>query len=140
MKTTRYSGTPLDRKLGIKEGFTIRLINPPPYYFELFPTFPKAVVENEDPAVFKDFIHCFFTDLKTMEDTLPGLIDEIKPNGMIWVSWPKQSSGVNTDIKENTIREMALAHQLVDVKVCAVDPVWSGLKLVIRKEFRPQKK
>jgi len=130
-KPAGYSGTPLAKKLGIKAGFAMRLVNAPTYYFGLFTDLPELISLSDDPAVEKDFIH-FFT--KSNEDyikTRPMLKKEIKPNGMIWVSWPKKASKVVTDVTENLVRNYALKIGLVDIKVCAVDETWSGLKLVI---------
>jgi len=126
-----YSGTPLAKKLGIKAGFAIRLINAPDYYFDLFTDLPKNVTVMADEASQKDFIHFFTKDESEYTRTLPHLKSEIKRDGMIWVSWPKKSSKVVTDITEDTIRNYALQTGLVDIKVCAVDAIWSGLKLVI---------
>jgi len=126
-----YSGTPLAKKLGIKGGFHIELVNPPPYYFDLFTDLPADINLTDDASTKKDFIH-FFT--KSEEDylrNLPILKEQLKPNGMIWVSWPKKASKVVTDITENKIRDYAIEIGLVDIKVCAVDEIWSGLKLVI---------
>ena len=126
-----YSETPLAKKLGIKQGFTASLVNAPEYYFELFKDMPIDVVFNNDPALEKDFIHFFTKEKAEYLNQLPELKNELKPNGMIWVSWPKRLSKVKTDITEDIIRNYALQIGLVDIKVCAVDEVWSGLKLVI---------
>ncbi|MEZ5039425.1 MAG: hypothetical protein R2828_06025 [Saprospiraceae bacterium] len=131
-----YSGTPLARKLGIKPGSIIKLIQAPAYYFDLFLDWPDSVQILEDQTPPKDLIHFFTQQKDELEATLPLLRAEINPNGMIWVSWPKKASKVPTDISEDTIRAVAFANQLVDVKVCAVDQIWSGLKLVIRKKDR----
>jgi hypothetical protein len=126
-----YSGTPLAKKLSIKEGFTIRLINAPDYYFDLFTDLPINVTVVVDDAPQKDFIHFFTKDESEYTRLLPRLKKEIKRDGMIWVSWPKKSSKVATDITEDKIRNYALQTGLVDIKVCAVAEIWSGLKLVI---------
>ena len=126
-----YSGTPLARKLGIKPGFNIRLINAPKHYFTLFIDLPADLQINNESAQLKDIIHFFTKEKNESINMLPELKSRIKPNGMIWVSWPKKSSKVATDITEDTIRNFALQNGLVDIKVCAVDEVWSGLKLVI---------
>ena len=131
MKSSGYSGTPLQKKLGLKDGFVIRLINPPDYYYNLFTEIPEDLKEDNHLEVEKDFIHFFTKDSLELEKELLTLKEEIKPNGMIWVSWPKKASKVPTDVTEDTIRNLALSMGLVDVKVCAVDKVWSGLKLVI---------
>lgn len=131
-----YSGTPLAKKLGIKPGFTIKLVQQPAYYFELFQDWPEEVEQSEDDTTPKDLIHFFTREKEELDQLLPLLRSEIKSNGMIWVSWPKKASKVPTDITEDTIRAAAFANKLVDVKVCAVDKIWSGLKLVIRKKDR----
>ena len=127
MKTTGYSGTPLTKKLGIKESFTLRIANPPDYYFDLLEDLPRNIDIRRERKTKKDFIHYFTTQAKELKKDLVSLI----PNGMIWISWPKKSSGVITDVTEDVVRQLALANGLVDIKVCAVDKVWSGLKLVI---------
>jgi hypothetical protein len=126
-----YSSTPLAKKLGIKEGFDINLINAPEYYFDLFTDLPGGITFEDNPEVKKDFIHFFVLDKDDYYTQLPELKYQIKPNGMIWVSWPKKSANVITNISENIIRDYALQIGLVDIKVCAVDEIWSGLKLVI---------
>ena len=131
MPKAGYSGTPLWKKLGIKEGFVIRTFHVPVYYPELMEGMPKDLVFDEKTKVGKDLIHFFTKDAKELFETLPALKKEIKQNGMIWISWPKKASKVQTDITEDVIRDLALRIGLVDVKVCAVDQVWSGLKLVI---------
>jgi hypothetical protein len=130
-KTAGYSGTPLAKKLGIKEGFIIKLVNEPAHYFNLFAGLPKNIKEVEEPKTNKDFIHYFETQVKNLEPKLKELKKELKPEGMIWVSWYKKSAKMPTDVTEDQIRNVALKNGLVDVKVCAVDDQWSGLKLVI---------
>ena len=131
MQTVGYSGTPLAKKLGIKEGFKIRLINPPGYYFGLFTDMPENVSILKDIKTKKDFIHCFVKQAKELHTNIASLKNEIESNGFIWISWPKKASKVATDITEDVIRNIALNNGLVDIKVCAVDETWSGLKLVI---------
>jgi hypothetical protein len=126
-----YSRTPLAKKLGIKTGFQVKLINAPEHYFSLFTDMPAGVTINEDSTVKKDFIHLFTKQLDEYTSLLPKLTKELKPAGMIWVSWPKRSSKVVTDVTEHLVRNFALQTGLVDIKVCAVDDVWSALKLVI---------
>ena len=131
-----YSGTPLVKKLGIKEGFSMLIINEPSNYSELLGTIPigsKPVKENSKDI---DFIHFFIKKSDELLKRLPKLMKQLKQDGMIWVSWYKKSAGMETDVTENLIRDFALRLGLVDVKVCAVDDQWSGLKLVIRKENR----
>jgi len=126
-----YSATPLAKKLGIKNGFKIRLINKPDYYFDLFTDLPNDIKILTDKKSKKNFIHLFVKTLNDFEKHIHDLKNEIEPDGMIWVSWYKQSSKIETDLTEDMIRNTALAIGLVDIKVCAVDDVWSGLKLVI---------
>ena len=136
MKSAGYFGTPLVRKLGIKAGFQIGLVNKPEHYLDLVGTLPAGVERCGARARSLDFIHCFVTRAADLERRMPGLRKRIVQNGMIWISWPKKSSGVRSDMSGDEVRRVAFANQLVDVKVCAVDEVWSGLKLVIRKEDR----
>lgn len=131
MKQSGYSGTPLAKKLGIKPKFRIRLINQPDYYYKLFGDLPPDIIEFTDNKSKKDFIHYFALNTAQLKKDIKQLRQEIEENGMIWVSWYKKSAGIETDLNENVVREMALNNGLVDVKVCAVDEKWSGLKLVI---------
>ncbi len=131
MKATGYSGTPLAKKLGIKEGFKIRLVDQPDYYFNLFTDLPESLSILKDKKTKKNLIHYFTKSAAALHKDIVELRNEIEPNGMIWISWPKKASKIATDITEDTIRELALTKGLVDIKVCAVDEVWSALKLVI---------
>jgi len=126
-----YSSTPLAKKLGIKAGFNLKLVNAPEHYFDLFTDLPGDIAFEDAPQIKKDFIHFFTRKKDEYITTLPELKLQLKPNGMIWVSWPKKSSKAVTDITEDIIRNYAIEIGLVDIKVCAVDEVWSGLKLVI---------
>lgn len=134
--TAGYSGTPLLQKLGIKPKARIRFINEPAHLAELLGPLPPDCTLVESRATAVDFIHCFVTQKPRLLALLPGLMKKLARDGMIWVSWPKKASKVQTDITEDVVREVALPLGLVDVKVCAIDEVWSGLKLVIRKEIR----
>ncbi|MCB0372315.1 MAG: DUF3052 family protein [Muricauda sp.] len=131
MKTAGYSGTPLAKKLGIKEGFKISVINEPKGYLDLFSDLPINLDWVKDPKIKKNLVH-YFTDstAKLIED-IAQLRNEIEQNGIIWVSWPKKASKLNTDLNGNIVREIGLQNGLVDIKVCAVDETWSGLKFVI---------
>ena len=131
MKPAGYSGTPLEKKLGIVNGANVRLLFQPAHYFDLFTRFPDDVQLSEGAASKKDLIHLFVKNEQELYDHLPGLVNEMKSNGCIWVSWPKKSSRLFKDLTEDKIRDLALRSGLVDVKVCAIDPDWSGLKLVI---------
>jgi hypothetical protein len=130
MSLAGYSGTPLAKKLGIKEGFAIAVINAPEYYFDLFTDLPQVNIVKDSKKK-KDLIHYFVKEQKQLIKDILKLKAGIEQNGAIWISWPKKASKVETDITEDTIRNLALQNGLVDVKVCAVDEVWSGLKLVI---------
>lgn len=136
MKPSGYSGTPLAKKLGIKAGFRIRLFNQPPYYYRLFSDFPADIKELTDKKSKKDFIHYFAKSLAQLNVDIKQLREEVEENGMIWISWYKKSAKIETDLNENIIRDIALNNGLVDVKVCAIDEMWSGLKLVIRLKDR----
>ncbi len=131
-----YSGTPLAKKLGIKAGFRVRITAAPPDYANLVAPLPTGVslAPNLKPPV--DIWHLFARSRAELEARLPECVDAIRPAGTLWVSWPKKASRIASDLSEDGIRELALPLGLVDVKVCAVDATWSGLKLVIRKELR----
>lgn len=130
-----YSSTPLYKKLGIKEGFAVKLVDPPSNYNKLVGVILKEVeLTNGKKDI--DFIHFFVNKAKDLEMVLPELMKQIKKNGMIWVSWYKASAKKPTELTENIVRDTALAIGLVDVKVCAVDEDWSGLKLVYRLKDR----
>lgn len=131
MQLTGYSGTPLVKKLGIKQGFTISIIDSPEYYFNLLTGLPDQIEIVNDSKSKKDFIQFFVKQEVDLIKDILFLKNQIKSNGMIWISWPKKSSKVITDITEDIIRKIALENGLVDIKVCAIDEVWSGLKLVI---------
>ena len=129
---TGYSGTPLAKKLGIKQGFHIKLINAPVNYPDLFSDLPDGLVFVSETHTEKiDLIHFFTKQADEYIRLLPKLKNQIKPDGIIWASWPKKASKVITDINEDLIRNYALKTGLVDIKVCAIDETWSGLKLVI---------
>ena len=134
-----YSQTPLAKKLGIKQGFKIRCVNAPGYYFKLFSDLPQEITVSDDKNIKKNFIHVFVQNVKQLESTLPKVKKEIEENGMIWISWYKKASKIPTDVTEDVVRKIALENGLVDVKVCAVDDVWSGLKLVIPVKNRNRK-
>jgi len=131
-----YSGTPLVKKLGIKEGQRVVFVNQPRHFQSLLEDLP--VLGRFDGKHRSDYIHLFVRNRADLDAYLPKAKHGIVPHGMIWVSWPKKSSGIETDVTEDTIRTAALKIGLVDVKVCAIDDTWSGLKLVIRKQNRAQ--
>jgi hypothetical protein len=129
-----YSGTPLWKKLGYKNGMSAYIDGEPSNYISLL-ALPADVVVTWLPSAKSDvqFAHLFTTSASNLKRKLESYRKRIVPGGVIWVSWPKKSSGVKSDISEDTIRDLALPMGLVDVKVCAVDQVWSGLKLMIRR-------
>jgi len=131
-----YSETPLARKLGIKAGFRMCVIDPPEHYWDLLGDLPANVSLHESGEGSLDLIHLFVKDKTLLEKYIGTLRQCILPTGMIWVSWPKKSSRVATNLSEDIIRDLALKGALVDTKVCAVDETWSGLKLVIRLRDR----
>jgi hypothetical protein len=131
-----YSGTPLAKKLGIKAGMVLHTENAPANYAALLDPLPENVSISPARSRELDMVHVFATTRTELGRLLGTFLGKIKQNGTIWVSWPKKSSGVQSEITEDTVREIALPLGLVDIKVCAVDDVWSGLKLVIRKENR----
>ena len=139
MKTAGYSATPLAKKLGIKDGFVLRLVDPPAYYFDLFEDMPLNIRILDDRETAKNLIHYFTRKADDLRRDIPLLKEEIETNGMIWISWPKKSSRVMTDITEDVIRDLALSNGLVDIKVCAIDQIWSGLKLVVPVKDRVKK-
>jgi len=131
MKTSGYSGTPLAKKLGVKDGYKIRLFNQPDYYFDLFDDLPNDIEILTDRKTKKNFIHYFTKEIDELERDITNLRNEIEPNGIIWISCPKKSAKVVSNISLDDVRNIALANGLVDIKVCAIDEIWSGLKLVI---------
>lgn len=124
------------KKLGIKEGFTIEVVDPPADYWALLGELPRGVTKHAPADTPMDFVHLFVTRKADLERWLSEAKERMKPRGMVWVSWPKKTSGKATDLTENVVREVALACGLVDVKVCAIDQTWSGLKLVQRLKDR----
>lgn len=134
--TTGYSGTPLARKLGMQPGARVLLIEPPPNYTALLQPLPDAVrfVDEADPSV--DLVHCFVTRRDALRQQLVALRQQLRADTPIWVSWPKKASKVATELTEDVIRELALPLGFVDIKVCAVSEVWSGLKIVVREALR----
>jgi hypothetical protein len=132
-----YSGAPLPKKLGLKDGQAVAFLNLLDAQSDLR---TAALFDREQASAEAgddlDFIHYFTKVRAELARDLPELKASIRPDGMIWVSWPKKASKVETDVTEDTVREIALPIDLVDVKVCAVDAVWSGLKLMIRRDKR----
>ena len=131
-----YSGTPLFKKLGIKSHYRVKTRNAPTNYLELLSPVPEGARISSRLRAPVDIWHLFTASRLELGRVLSVAIREIRQDGSIWVSWPKRTSGVPSDVTEDTIREIGLPMGLVDVKVCAVDATWSGLKLVIRKALR----
>lgn len=131
-----YSGTPLAKKLGYAPGTVAYLDGPPADYAALVAPLPDGVEFRAKPKKGIGFVHLFATRAADLTKKLKSYRTTIAADGVVWVSWPKKSSEVPTDITEDTIRDVCLPMGFVDVKVCAVDATWSGLKLVIRKELR----
>lgn len=137
-----YSGTPLAKKLGIKDGFSVISINAPTGYLELASPLPAGVTIAEagrsSSKTQIDLVHLFTNSRDELFRELAKWVKLIPPDGTIWVSWYKKAAKLPSEITEDTVREAAFPLGLVDVKVCAVDEKWSGLKLVIRRENRPR--
>jgi hypothetical protein len=134
--TAGYSGTPLPRKLGLKEGMAAAFLDPPDRLPDLLGPIWTALSISTRLQGHQDLVLVFVTSAAELARRTPALKAAIAPDGMIWVAWPKKASKIPTDITEDVIREIVLPTGLVDVKVCAIDETWSGLKLVIRKELR----
>jgi len=131
---TGYSGKPLYQKLGIKDTHKVLFYDEPPEYHNwLEIPFDLQFVDGGELA---DFVHVFCKEKVLLEKYVQECVGEIQQNGMIWISWPKKASKVTTDITEDTIRQVVFPLGLVDIKVCSVSDIWSGLKVVIRKENR----
>jgi hypothetical protein len=130
-----YSGTPLPQKLGIKSGSTVVTMNEPQNYRKLLGKLDQVKFSNRITPN-SDFVHLFTTRRSELQRRLPILREKIAGTGTVWISWPKRSAGVATDVTEDVVRVVALPLGFVDVKVCAVDETWSGLKLVVRRELR----
>ncbi|HEX2669596.1 MAG TPA: hypothetical protein VHM25_01930 [Polyangiaceae bacterium] len=135
-----YSGTPLPRKLGLKPDSRFGVFNAPDHFAQLLGELPSGVTlrdasRGNSPL---DVIVCFVSSLSELRRMLPRARKRLDPDGGLWLCWPKKSSGITTDVGENAVRELGLASSLVDNKVCAIDEVWSGLRLVVRLRDRPQ--
>jgi hypothetical protein len=131
-----YSGTPLVKKLGVKENSLMYVYNPPKEYFNWLSPLPKGVNVKSRAVGEMDFIHVFTLQLTEFKKQFMDSKKHLKKDGMLWISWPKKASKIATDLDENIIRDFGLSNGLVDVKVCAVDEVWSGLKFVVRLKDR----
>jgi ABC-type Na+ transport system ATPase subunit NatA len=131
-----YSGTPLVRKLGFRPGMRAHFVAAPEDFGVLIGALPDGVRVLARPAAPLDLVMLFVVSRAQLERRLPGLHAKLRQDGMVWVAWPKRAARVVTDMSENVVRDVALPRGLVDVKVCAIDETWSGLKLVIRRELR----
>ncbi len=131
-----YSGTPLIKKLGIKSGFHIFVLDPPKGYYDWLSPLPADCVVKTTLSGTFDFIHVFALQFETFQEIFLKSQAHLKKDGMLWISWPKKSSKVATDLDENKIRDFGLNCGLVDVEVCAIDQTWSGLKFVVRVKDR----
>lgn len=131
-----YSGRSLIEKLGIKPRTRIAIVNPPRGFRATLGKLPPGVKVAAQPRGAVPFIHVFTRSRDQLESALPALLRALTPDGTLWVSWPKKTSGVVTDMTEDVVRAVALPTGLVDVKVAAIDEVWSGLKLVRRLKHR----
>jgi hypothetical protein len=136
MAAAGYSKRTLIEKLGIKPGTRVVMLGAPAGYPALLGTLPPGATLSSRLPASAAFIHRFVRDRKALAADFPQLARTLQDQGMLWISWPKQGSGVETDLTENLVREIGLGHGLVDVKVAAVDEVWSGLKFVRRVENR----
>jgi DUF3052 family protein len=133
-----YSGTPLSKKLGYKAGQRVCAPGAPSNYREMLAPLPEGIDFQARVSKTTDVVHLFTRSKAELAKNLVAWLKVLGPDAAIWVSWPKKTSKVETDITEDTIRAVALPMGLVDIKVCAVDETWSGLKLVLRKELRPK--
>ena len=131
-----YSGRALAAKLGIRPGERVVALGVPAHYLDLLQPLPASAVLRFRLGRTERFIHRFASRQAELVRAFPRLAGALADDGMLWISWPKRASGVPTDLTEDRIREIALPYGLVDVKVCAVDEIWSGLKLVRRRELR----
>ena len=131
-----YSGTPLVRKLGFEAGMRVHYAAAPDGFAALVGELPGGGQVLARPAAELDLVLLFVVSRRELERRLGGLHAKLRQDGMLWVAWPKRASKVPTDMTEDVVRDVALPRGLVDVKVCAIDETWSGLKLVIRRELR----
>jgi hypothetical protein len=138
--TSGYSGTPLPRKLGIKPGQRIAFLGAPPSFASALGELPEGVAAPRTALRGPlDLIVAFFVERRRLEQRLPQLVAGLDPAGALWIAWPKRAASVDTDLTEDVVRELGLSAGVVDVKVCAIDATWSGLKLVVRVRDRPRR-
>jgi hypothetical protein len=131
-----YSSTPLAKKLGIKEGLRIALVNAPENFQSELGELPERVEFLKRPTKSLDIILLFVLTERVLDREFSRLAEKLVPNGMIWIAWPKKSSGVTTDLSFERVQKIGLDVGLVDVKICAIDDTWSGLKFVYRLKDR----
>ena len=131
-----YSGTPLAKKLGFKAGMRVHAANAPDGYADWLVPLPEGIEFDARPSRHADLVHAFLRERAALAAMLATLRKTLRPDVPVWISWPKRASGEPTDLTEDIIRELALPLGFVDIKVCAVSDMWSGLKLVVRKELR----
>jgi hypothetical protein len=136
MPDVGYSGTPLPKKLGIAAGHRVAALSAPRDYRGIVAPWPEGVSLIDKADARCDLVHLFVTERSVLAKEAQRLRKLLGPGAVLWISWPKKAAKVATDITEDTIREVVLPMGWVDVKVCAVDATWSGLKLVVRKELR----
>jgi hypothetical protein len=136
MATAGYSSTPLVRKLGLIDGCNLVLSGAPDEYMKLIAPLPAGLRVGSRLSATTDIVHVFATRRAQLHAFLANCRAKLKPDAAVWVSWPKQSAKLPTDVNEDVIRAIALPMGFVDIKVCAVTEIWSGLKLVVRKELR----
>ena len=136
MASAGYSGTPLAKKLGMAAGARVALLAAPAEYAQWVAPLPDGVLFATRATSTSDIVHLFVTRASDLAKQLAALRKTLRTDAVLWVSWPKKAAKVDTDVTEDTIRAQALPLGFVDVKVCAVSEVWSGLKLVVRKELR----
>lgn len=134
-----YSGTVLSKKLGIKPGARVALVRAPDGFEATLEPLPDGVRVNTQARATQDVVLFFATRVAELERRFDGLATAIAPSGGLWIAWPKRTSNVATDLRESVVRDLGLAHGLVDNKVCAVDEVWSGLRFVYRLKDRPSR-
>lgn len=134
-----YSERSLPEKLGLKPGFRFCILNAPTNYDDTLGELPPSVQRLARPSGVMDFIQFFTKQRSELDRVFPALKKELAETGMLWISWPKAASKIATDVNENAVREIGLKNQMVDIKVCAVDDIWSGLKFVYRLKDRTAK-
>ena len=131
-----YSGTPLTKKLGLKPATTVALLDEPDGFRHLLDPAPDGITFRTDLRAKPDLVVAFFVERSRLKARLPALTRAIFPDGGLWFAWPKKTSGVSTDLTGDVVRELGLGAGIVDIKVCAIDDIWSGLRFAHRRENR----